>query len=193
MKKILFSLLSLLILTFGITISNAEVSKPSKYPDIENHFNDPFSIGGETSKSWNFPSDHLPTGLKVDNFHIAFWNILNKKNIHNVEKDSQRLKNSLTNIKLEKINSLTFRENQIYEQIKEMMQHPKHPRSLIALQETHEDFLNYLTFNLPDNWVIITPPDQPISQDIFLFDSNVFDFVDVEAIKYNEKDYLRYS
>ncbi len=41
---------------------------------------------GELGELWLFPSDHLPIGASLDNFHIAFWNILNKNYLFHIEK-----------------------------------------------------------------------------------------------------------
>lgn len=71
--------------------------------------------------------------------------------------------------------------------ILEMINHPTHPRSLIGLEEVHPDVHKYLKNNLPSNWVIATPPNQPNSQDIFLYDSNLFEHISLEAIKYSPK------
>jgi hypothetical protein len=187
LKKIIFYLLSLLTSTGFINFVY-----PQSYmapPPIEEHFEDPYFIG-EMGRDWNFPSDHLPIGAKVGDTHIAFWNVLNKKYLHQIEKNGQGLKNSSIlkdNLPLHSKTTLTAREEKICSQIFEMISHPTHPRALIALQESSEEILNYLTAYLPEKWVIITPPDQPFSEDVFIYDSSVFDYLDHSAIKYSKE------
>lgn len=148
---------------------------------------EPYFVG-ELGASWQFPSDHLPRGATVGNFHIAFWNILNKNYLGHIEENTQGLRHSsilMDNIPIKTGATLTIREMISGQMIIEMINHPTHPRSLIGLEETHPDVQKYLKSNLPSNWVIATPPNQPNSQDIFLYDSNVFEQISLEAIKYS--------
>jgi hypothetical protein len=143
---------------------------------------------GQLGERWQFPSDHLPIGASMGHFHIAFWNILNKKYLDYIENNAQGLQKSAImkdNIPFQSESSLTLREFKTVSIILEMLAHPTHPRSLIALQETHEDVLHSLRDLLPPQWVIVTPPDQFKSQDIFIYDRDVFEFIGVEAIKYS--------
>lgn len=142
---------------------------------------------GELGSSWQFPSDHLPIGATLGDFHIAFWNILNKSYLFHIEKNDQGLRHSaiLADNRPYPHSKLTVREMIIVQQILEMIAHPTHPRSLIALEETHADVQNALKQQLPGNWVVATPPDQPESQDLFLYDAEVFDFVEADAVKYS--------
>lgn len=148
----------------------------------------PFYIG-EIGEKWQFPSDHLPRGMSVGNLHIAFWNILNKNYLHHIEENTQGLRNSsiLTdNVPANNGSTLTLRELQSIEIIFGMINHPTHPRSIIGLEETHGDVLQYLKKNLPSNWVVANPPGQPNSQDLYLYDTNVFEFVNVRGVRYTE-------
>lgn len=154
---------------------------------VESHH--PYFVG-ELGTSWQFPSDHLPRGATVGNFHIAFWNILNKSYLGYIEENTQGLRHSSIlndNVSIEPNDSLTIREMISGQMILEMINHPTHPRSLIALEETHSNVHKYLKKILPSNWVIATPPNRPNSQDIFLYDSNVFEHVAFEATKYSSK------
>lgn len=147
----------------------------------------PYFIG-ELGSRWQFPSDHLPRGATLGNFHIAFWNILNKNYLGHIEENTQGLRHSSIlkdNVPVSPGESLTMREMMVGQWILEMVNHPTHPRSLIGLQETHADVQKYLRQELPSHWSIATPPNQPYSQDIFLYDSNVFDFVSLEAVRYS--------
>lgn len=142
---------------------------------------------GELGKAWQFPSDHLPIGATLDNFHIAFWNILNKNYLFHIEENTQGLKYSsilIDNVPFNKNATLTVREMIVGQQILEMINHPTHPRSLIALQETHGDVSAFLKAHLPPTWTILTPPNQPKSQDIFLYDTEIFEFIDLDAVIY---------
>lgn len=152
---------------------------------LESHH--PYVVG-ELGTSWQFPSDHLPRGATVGNFHIAFWNILNKNYLGHIEENTQGLRHSSIlkdNIPVDPSDTLTIRETICGQMILEMINHSTHPRSLIGLQEVHPDVHKYLKKHLPSNWVIATPPNQPNSQDIFLYDSNVFEHIALEAVKYS--------
>lgn len=148
----------------------------------------PYEVG-EIGEAWQFPSDHLPIGATIGNFHIAFWNILNKNYLGHIEENTQGLKNSSIlrdNVPFDR-SLLTVREKIVIDQIFQMINHSTHPRSLVALQETHKDVQNYLKTHLPDSWKILTPPNQPISQDIFLYDSEIFEFISLGAVKYSSQ------
>ena len=145
---------------------------------------------GELADRWQFPSDHLPRGATVGGFHIAFWNILNKKYLYHIEENTQGLRYSSIledNIAVQPGDPLTVREMISGELIIQMINHPTHPRSLLGLQEAHPDVQKYLKNRLPSYWTFATPPDQPESQDIFLYDSHVFEFVSLSAVKYSPR------
>lgn len=151
--------------------------------------NEPYYVG-EVGASWEFPSDHLPRGATVGNFHIAFWNILYKDYLFHIEENTQGLKHSSIlrdNVPVNADSHLTVRELASGQMILEMIHHPTHPRSLVALEETHPDVYEFLRKNLPSHWKTATPPGQPSSQDVFLYDTNVFEFVKVDAVKYSDK------
>lgn len=178
MKKHIIALVTLAS-CLGIGSEAADTPSATDY--------EPYHIG-ELGELWQFPSDHLPIGATLESFHIALWNVLNKKYLHFIEENTQGLKNSSIlkcNVPVCQNGSFTVREMMIAAQIFEMISHPTHPRSLIALQETHVDLLNFLKTNLPSSWVILTPPDQPNSQDIFLFDADIFEAVNLAAVKYS--------
>jgi len=157
----------------------------SAFATIESH--QPYYVG-ELGPSWQFPSDHLPRGATMENFHIVFWNILNKNYLGHIEENTQGLRHSsiLTdNVRVEPNSSLTVREMKTAQMILEMINHPTHPRSLIALQETHKDVQKYLRQQIPETWKIATPPNQPNSQDIFLYDGELFELISIDAVKYS--------
>lgn len=181
MKNQIISFLTI----FCFQFSNLVYGNNDNSNILESHR--PYLVG-ELGASWQFPSDHLPRGATLGSFHIAFWNILNKNYLGHIEENTQGLRHSSIlndNVPAELGDTLTIRERIIGQNILEMINHPTHPRSLIALEETHKDVHHYLKQNLPSNWVIKTPPNQPHSQDIFLYDSNVFEFINLEAVKYS--------
>lgn len=142
---------------------------------------------GELGEAWEYPSDHLPRGMSIDGTHIVFWNILNKRYLGHILENTQGLAKSAImrdHKSAEGHPSLTVREINIINQIFEMVDHPSHPRSLVALQEVHEDVFNYLKNNMSAKWSIETPLNAPFSQTIFIFDTEVFDLVSSEAVYY---------
>lgn len=150
----------------------------------------PYNVG-ELGEAWQFPSDHLPIGLTLGSIHIAFWNNLNKDYLVHIEANTQGLRNSSIlkdHISLDSDHKLTLRELKIGNLVLEMINHPTHPRSLIALQETHPDLQDFLTQHVPSHWKVITPLNQPYSQDLFLYDTAVFECLSIDSILYNENE-----
>lgn len=148
----------------------------------------PYDVG-ELGEAWEFPSDHLPIGASIDQLHIACWNILNKDYLGYIEMNTQGLKNSSIlrdNTPVNENNTLTLREENIGKHILEMISHPTHPRSLIALQETHADVIESLKTLLPTSWAVLPPPDQPDAQDIFIYDTQVFELLSSHAIRHKK-------
>lgn len=165
-------------------LSFSELSTELTQVSIEK--NQPYFVG-ELGPAWEFPSDHLPIGLTLGSFHIAFWNNLNKDYLGHIEANTQGLKDSSIlrdNVPLDLDNPLTKRELTIAKLVMEMINHPTHPRSLVALQETNADLQNYLSEQIPLGWVIATPLDQPVSQDLFLYDTAVFNFISIDSVLY---------
>jgi hypothetical protein len=120
---------------------------------------------------------------------IAFWNILNKNYLGHILENTQGLRDSSImsdNYPVDGLSGITMRELISIEMIMAMINHPTHPRSMVALEEAHPDVISYLKENLPKNWAISTPPSQPSSQDVFLYDKKVFELIGVRAVKYNE-------
>ena len=149
----------------------------------------PYYIG-EMGEKWQFPSDHLPRGMSVGNLHIAFWNLLNKDYLHHILSNTQGLRDSsimTDNVPVNSTSTMTIRELQTVQIILGMIYHPTHPRSLIAIQETHADVQKYLKEVLPSNWRVFNgnPPGEP-SQDLYLYDTDVFDFRGAGGTKYTQ-------
>jgi len=143
-----------------------------------------FSVG-ELGEKWEFGSDHLPTGVSVDNRHFVSWNILDKKYLRWIETNSQGLLKSAImrdNVPLSETSPLTVREEKIIRQIVEMATHPTHPRSVIALQETNPDVFEELQQRLPKSYVYA---DLSSSHgDVFFFDNAAFEMVDFTGNNY---------
>ncbi len=161
----------------------------ANHPDVSIENAQPYYVG-ELGAAWQFPSDHLRIGASIGNIHVAHWNILNKNYLYHIESNTQGLRDSaiLTdNIPVNDHETITLRELMIGQQILEMVTHSTHPRSLIALEETHQDVVDFLKTRLPASWTIATPQDQSISQDIFLYDKEIFDLVDNDAVLYTHE------
>lgn len=183
MNNFKYLIVVLLLCTFCFNLSFANKAADSIA-------NDEAYYVGEIGPEWQFPSDHLPIGATIDNFHIAFWNILNKDYLFHIEENTQGLKYSsiLTdNIPDSEHQRLTQREMMVVNGIKEMLNHPTHPRSVLALEETHPDVLNFLKDTLAEKWVIVAPPGQPSSQDIFIYDREIFDCMGIDAVRYTKE------
>lgn len=177
MKNLFFNFLTCMF-AFNICSASEVINYPKHY------------YVGEVGSKWDFPSDHLPVGATIGNVHFAFWNILNKNAIYHLENNLQGLLESSlisNNVALMENESITIREILILEMIVKMIEHRTHPRSLIALSEVHRDIIHYLDEILPVNWKIISPTSSPCSQDIFLYDSNVFEFEDFQSVNYTLK------
>ena len=182
-------MMSLLYGSLATQTAFAQVENQVYLPDApKGGSHDPYFVG-ELGGQWQFPSDHLPRGMSVGNLHIAFWNVLNKNYLSHILENTQGLRDSSImsgNIPYRPSSNLTVREMIVSTMIKDMMNHPTHPRSLIGLQEVHPDVAEYLKEILPKNWAMSTPPGQPKSQDIYLYDKSIFELIGVRAIKYQE-------
>lgn len=144
---------------------------------------------GELGAQWTLGSDHLPVGGTIGSVHFAMWNILNTSALHHILGNGQGLRDSFimtANIPLQ--GNLTLRESVIINQIFEMLQHPTHPRSLLALQETSENVYLKLQESLPPNLQLLPPDVNDLRNgDIFIFDSGIFDFVDFKCTQYKNE------
>jgi endonuclease/exonuclease/phosphatase family metal-dependent hydrolase len=114
---------------------------------------------GQLQEKWQFPSDHLPIGMSLDETHYASWNVLDTAYINWViEKDSQGLKRSMVGDENRAVDSsgLTVRDQHVVTLILEMLQHPTHPKHLLALQECGDPFLKELTQRLPSRFTLLS-------------------------------------
>jgi hypothetical protein len=143
---------------------------------------------GELGTAWQFPSDHLPVGASIDNIHFALWNTLNTEYLHWIEKNGQGLRDSLilkANIPLSENSNLTVREDVVLEYIMKMLQHPTHPRSVLALQEVGGCLFRELSLRLPDFMQVFPKnADEQEIEDIFIVDTRIFDILDFELSHY---------
>jgi hypothetical protein len=139
---------------------------------------------GEIGQKWLFPSDHLPIGATIDNFHIATWNVLNTKYIQWILDNAQGLRSSLIAEENHPFGNfgLTVREVHTIQNVLQMLSHPTHPRALVALQECSGPFIEMLGARLPEHIQMILSSHCPVDdQDIFLFDSCQFDYCEEES------------
>jgi len=114
---------------------------------------------GELQEQWQFPSDHLPIAMTMDDIHFAAWNVLDADYMDWVlEKNSQGLSRSMLADEHVYIgdSKLTIRDQHVADLIVEMITHPTHPRSLLSLQECREPFLEELRSKLPANFEILS-------------------------------------
>ncbi len=133
---------------------------------------------GELQERWKFPSDHLPIGMTVDGLHFASWNVLNSEYMSWIEKNTQGLSRSL--IMQEHIyidgTGLTIRDLHVIENIKSMLTHPTHPRSVISLQECSQAFIEELQKQLPEEYGIVLSSETPLKdQNIAIYDKRVLE------------------
>lgn len=175
--KVLFKLFAILALVLPSLHYAQETSYPAPY------------YVGDLGDNWEFPSDHLAIGATLDDYHIAFWNILNKNYLGHIEENTQGLRDTSLlrdNVPAIGYKPLTLRELMVCQDVLEMLSHPTHPRSLVALQETHPDVQKFLQKTIPSHFQILTPPGQPLSQDLFIYDTDRFDFVSKDAVQYTQ-------
>jgi len=137
---------------------------------------------GELGEQWKFPSDHLPVGGSVGNIHFAMWNILDTDYLNYIVSNSQGLRDSLImelNIPVKQGSLFTEREALVVTSIHQMINHESIPRSLLALQETGTEVFKKLQETLPSHLKMIPSRIEDLMHgDIFIYDDNVFDFVD---------------
>lgn len=140
---------------------------------------------GELHEAWKFPSDHLPVGATVDNFHLLTWNTLNSKFIDWIEKDTQGLNRSLIldeHYQIINDSGLTLREEHTVQNILSMIEHPTHPRSILSLQECGQGMLHELQSRLPAHMKVVYSSEIPVvDQNIIIYDSNQFTMIQGES------------
>ncbi len=112
---------------------------------------------GELHERWQFPSDHLPIGLAVDDLNIVSWNVLDADTMHWVIDNSQGLSGSLIQDLhvVANENGLTIRDQYVIGVIEKMINHPTHPKHLLALQECSRPFVKELAKRLGSRWTVI--------------------------------------
>src|SRR3990167_9068844 len=136
---------------------------------------------GELQERWQFPSDHLPIGMTLDQFHLASWNVLDAEYMSWVtEKNSQGLSHSMIVDEHVYIgdSKLTVRDQHVADLILQMTSHPTHPRSILSLQECSKPFIDELRTRLPSHFEIIANHGEAI-----LFDKNRFELIEAKEVK----------
>jgi hypothetical protein len=133
---------------------------------------------GELHEKWQFPSDHLPIGIKVENFKVISWNVLNNAYLDWViQKDSQGLNGSMiSELNIEVENGLTERDQRVIDMIYSMIKHSSfYSTGLVSLQECGAPFLEKLSQNLPTNWGIVKKSTNKITdEDVILYNKDLF-------------------
>lgn len=174
MRKMLLTLLlmtSTMVHALSIKTAYEEKTSTISYPV------------GELGEQWVLPSDHLPVGATVGNIHFVMWNILSSHALHYIEDNGQGLRDSFimaANIPTDDEDGLTLREMVIIDNIMEMIEHPTHPRSVLALEEVTLQVYNKLKKILPSNMAMLPY----FSQDVFIYDQNVFKLWTWDHLKY---------
>jgi hypothetical protein len=179
-------LLALLLLSSPITLSAniAPFEAASKFTSSEETLvtsvSEPMGVYvGELQEKWQFPSDHLPIGMSFENLNILSWNVLDAEYMNWVtEKNSQGLSRSLIADEHLYIrdSKLTIRDQHVVDLILQTTSHPTFPRSIIALQECSQPFIEELHSRLPTFFGIISNGDQSI-----LFDQRLFSILSAKA------------
>ncbi len=141
---------------------------------------------GDLREKWQFPSDHLPIGVQINDFRIITWNVLNNAYLDwIIEKDYQGLKGSMINdLNIEiQANGFTKRDQRIIEIIHAMM---NSSAGIIALQECGPAFLMELKEQLPENWQIVKKSNEWAKNDeIILYNSTLFAYrSDLSKVSY---------
>jgi hypothetical protein len=114
---------------------------------------------GELQEKWQFPSDHLPIGMTVDDVHFASWNVFDAEAMSWViEKNSLGLSRSMIADEHVYIgdSKLTIRDKHVADLILQTLSHPTMPRSIFSLQECSEPFIEELSSRLPAHFEIIS-------------------------------------
>ncbi len=135
---------------------------------------------GELQEKWQFPSDHLPIGMTFDNLHFISWNVLDAAYMSWVtEKNSQGLSRSMIADEHVYIGNskLTIRDQHVVDLILQTISHPTYPRSVLALQECSESFIEELRSCLPARFEIISS-----YGDSVIVDRSLFDVVHVKEV-----------
>jgi endonuclease/exonuclease/phosphatase family metal-dependent hydrolase len=135
---------------------------------------------GALEERWQFPSDHLPVGATIADFHVVTWNVLNTAFIDWIKRDGQGLSRSLIMQEHEFVGDtdLTVREQHVVREVLNLIGHPTHPRSILALQECSPAFLKELKAYLPHHMKIIRSRHYSAKdQDVLIYDTSLFEFV----------------
>lgn len=143
---------------------------------------------GELGALWQFPSDHLPVGGTVGPIHFVAWNILDTRYLFHIVKNDQGLKESLileSNVPAHEGSALTKREEAIVQHVLAMIDHAHFPKALVALEETGANVFLELNAHLPRRIELIPSTLEELGHgDLFLYDTEVFDFVDFDSHRY---------
>ena len=130
---------------------------------------------GELGAEWQFPSDHLPIGAKIDcAYNFVSWNVLNSAYLHWIYNNDQGLAGSLItqeDIRIDE-SQLSIREQHVINELIEMTDKEMH---VICLQECSELFIQNLKVQLPKHMKIVRSLDQEVkNQNIVIYNGRFF-------------------
>lgn len=130
---------------------------------------------GELQERWQFPSDHMPIAMSIEDLNFVSWNVLDSEYMDwQIEKNSQGL--SRSQIADEHVyiegSKLTIRDKHVVDLILEAISHPTHPRSILSLQETNAPFIEELRSRLPAQFEIFI-----CHGDALVLDKNRFEVI----------------
>lgn len=180
MKSKVFFLLGSFLLVWPIKLLPSESVPRNKNLSVGRPLMEPMGgYVGELQGKWQFPSDHLPIGMSFDGLHVVSWNVLDDKHMSWViEKNSQGLSHSM--IADEHIyladSKLTVRDQHVVDLVLQMIEHPTHPRSILALQECSQPFIQELRLRLPSRFEIIENGDKSL-----LLNRNLFEVLSAKV------------
>lgn len=121
---------------------------------------------GNLSSQWSLATDHPPIGATIvdgeDTFQMASCNVLNSCYIHWVHTQGLDQAN-FTKLQAQPaeesvpghMKGLNLRDIANAEMVFDMLNHPTHPRDVVALQECSKAFLSYLRANLPEGYALL--------------------------------------
>ncbi len=123
--------------------------------------------------------------MSLDGLNLASWNVMNSEYFDWITTDDQGLARSL--IAQEHIfigdSKLTVRDMHNIDLILEMLSHPTHARSVLALQECSTPFLEELQKRLPEPMQIVLDSDRlKRDQNVVLYDTRILQLREQKSV-----------
>lgn len=145
---------------------------------------------GSLASQWQWPSDHIPVGVIMDGYGIASFNVLNTLYMHFVEtSDTQGLKGSQITAENRPADQMfsktgkpeTVRDHSVAVIVAQMISHPTHPKSVIALQECSQEFIDTLKHFLPSHFMYVASISKKGNMNVLLFNNQSFEYVNSDS------------